>query len=451
MTGAPPRGDRLPETRYARSGDVNIAYQVSGRGDRDLVYVPGWVSNIELMWEDPGLARFLRRLGSFSRLITFDKRGTGLSDPVSVEELPTLEVRMDDLRAVMDAVGSHRATLFGHSEGGNMCMLFSATYPERTEGLILTGSYARRIRSADYPWAPTWEERLEAIAETERSWGTSSQVEYYAPSRAGDPAFRAWVARYLRLSASPRAAAALLRMNSQIDVTTVLPSIRVPTLLLYRTDDPDVRVEEGRYIASRILGARLVEFPGRDHFFWAGEAEPLLEEIEEFVTGHRVAADPERLLATVLFTDIVGSTQRAAHLGDLAWGDLLARHNGIVRQELARWRGLEVKTAGDGFLATFDGPARAIRCAQGISASVGDLGIQVRCGLHTGEIERIDSDVAGLAVHIGARIAALAGPGEVLVSRTVKDLVAGAGFRFEGRGRHTLKGVPEEWEIFALA
>lgn len=423
---------------------------MTGVGPRDLVYVPGWVSNIDVMWEDPGLARFLRRLASFTRLITFDKRGTGLSDAVPIDELPTLEVRMDDLRAVMDAAGSERATLFGHSEGGNMCVLFAATYPDRTDGLILTGCYAKRIRSAEYPWAPTWEERLADIEETERSWGDPGMIEDLAPSRAGDPAFRAWMQRYLRLSASPRAAAEMLRMNSQIDVTSVLPSIRIPTLLLYRLDDQDVNIEEGRYIASKIPAAKLVELPGVDHFFWAGDPEPLLQEIEEFVTGHRTAADHERVLATVLFTDIVGSTQMAATIGDQAWRDLLLRHNAAIRQELVRWRGREINTAGDGFLATFDGPARAIRCAKAISDVVRPLGMEVRCGLHTGEIEIVDEDVAGLTVHIGARIAALAAPGEVLVSRTVRDLVAGAGFQFLTRGIHSLKGVPEEWEVYAL-
>lgn len=435
---------------YARSSNVSIAYQVTGDGLRDLVYVPGWVSNIEVMWEDPGLARFLLSLASFSRLITFDKRGTGLSDAVSVDQLPTLEMRMDDLRAVMDAAGSERATLFGHSEGGNMCILFAATYPERTDGLILTGSYAKRIRSTEYPWAPTSEERLAHIEEVERSWGDPGLIEYYAPSRAGDPAFRAWVQRYLRLSASPRAAVELLKMNSQIDVTSILPSIRVPTLLLYRTEDKDVKVEEGRYIASQIPGAKLVELPGADHFFWAGDPQPLIQEIEEFVTGQRTALDRDRVLATVLFTDIVGSTQRASSVGDQAWRDLLVRHNAVVRNELERWRGKEVNTAGDGFLATFDGPARAIRCAKAISEAVIPLGLEVRCGLHTGEIEIVGSDVAGVAVHIGARITALAADREVLVSRTVKDLVAGAGFQFATRGVHSLKGISDAWEVYAL-
>jgi class 3 adenylate cyclase len=440
----------LPVTRYAKSGDVNIAYQVTGEGPRDLVYVPGWVSNVELMWEDPGLARFLRGLGSFSRLITFDKRGTGLSDPVSLEELPTLEMRMDDLRAVMDAAGSKRATLFGHSEGGNMCVLFAATYPDRTDAVILTGCYARRIRSDDYPWAPSWEERMAEIEKVERTWGDPSGVEYYAPSRAHDPAFRAWIQRYFRQSASPRTAGALIMMNSLIDVTAVLPSIQAPTLLLYRLDDPDVKVEEGRYIASKIPNSRLVEYEGADHLFWAGDSQAILQDIAEFVTGGRTASEPERVLATVLFTDIVDSTAIASSLGDQAWRDLLEGHNQLIREEFERWRGREVKTAGDGFLATFDGPARAIRCAHSIAGNVRSLGLEVRCGLHTGEIELVGSDVVGVAVHIGARIAALADGGEVLVSRTVKDLVAGSGLQFEARGTHVLKGVSDQWEVFAL-
>ncbi len=441
----------MPVTQYARSGDVNIAYQVTGNGLVDLVYVPGWVSNIEVMWEDPGLARFLRRLATFSRLITFDKRGTGLSDPVATDELPTLEVRMDDVRAVMDSVGSERAFLFGHSEGGNMCALFAATYPNRTEGLILTGSYVKRIRSEDYPWAPVWEDRLREAEEVERRWGEPDAIASLAPSRAGDPAFREWFTRYMRLSASPRRAASLILMNSEIDVTRILPVIHVPTLLLYRRDDTDVKIEEGRYIASRIPDARLVELDGIDHFFWAGDTEQLLAEIEEFVTGHRPALPPDRVLATVLFTDIVDSTATAADRGDRAWAELLERHNAMVRGELDRWRGREVKNTGDGFLATFDGPARAIGCAQAISGSMPSLGIEVRGGLHTGEVEVLGDDVAGMAVHIAARIAAMAGAGEVLVSRTVKDLVAGSGFRFTSRGENDLKGVPDRWEIFAVA
>ena len=436
---------------YAKSGDVSIAYQVTGDGPRDLVYVPGFVSNIEVMWDDPGLAEFLERLASFSRLITFDKRGTGVSDPVPPDQLPTLETRMDDLRAVMDSVGSSRATLFGHSEGGNMCILFATTYPERTDGLILTGSYAKRIRSDDYPWAPTREERIAHIEEVERTWGASGlEVQYYAPSRANDPAFVEWLKRYARLSASPKAAAALIRMNSEIDVTSLLSSVRVPTLLLYRVDDPDVSAEEGRYIASKIPGAKFIELAGGDHFFWAGDAEPLIAEIEEFMTGQRTPIPSDRVLATVMFTDIVGSTEIASAKGDQAWLALLERHHQLVRAQLTRWRGREENTAGDGFLATFDGPARAIRCARSIAADVRRLGLEIRCGLHTGEIEIRADGVGGLAVHIGARIAALAAPGEVLVSRTVRDLVSGAGLEFAFRGTQTLKGVTEPWDLFAV-
>ncbi len=439
-----------PQTKYTRSGDVNIAYQVVGDGPPDLVYVPGWISNVELMWDDPGTARFLRRLASFSRLILFDKRGTGMSDPMPVDAPPTLETRMDDVRAVMDAAGSDRATLMGHSEGGNMCILFAATYPERTDGLILISSYAKRIWSEDYPWAPKPTDRAAEVEGVEEGWGDlTGHLEWLAPSRINDEAFVAWLSRYMRLSASPQAAANLLRMNTQIDTTAVLATISVPTLCLYRTDDLDVNVEEGRWIASQIPGARFVELAGGDHFFGVGETEPMLAEIQEFVTGQRSSATSERVLATVLFTDIVGSTERAAQLGDHEWRNLLERHNQVVRAELDKHRGREIGTAGDGFLATFDGPARAIAAAHAIAESVSPLGLEVRAGLHTGEIEVVGDDVAGLAVHIGARISALAGAREVLVSRTVKDLVAGSGIEFEDRGVHTLKGVPDEWHVFA--
>jgi class 3 adenylate cyclase len=429
---------------------VSIAYQVVGDGPFDLVYVPGWVSNIELMWEEPGLARFLERLASFSRLILFDKRGTGLSDPVPTDGLPTLEERMDDVRAVMDAVGSERAALLGHSEGGNMCVLFTATYPERTTALILVGCYAKRIRSDDYPWAPTVEVRAQQIEETEATWGSAEAFRELAPSKVKDQAFQRWIGRYLRQSASPKAAAALLRMNSQIDVRDVLPTIGVPTLLLYRTDDADVHVDEGRYIGDRIPGAKFVELPGEDHLMWTGDVDALLDEVEEFLTGVRRGPDPDRVLATVLFTDVVASTETATRLGDRAWRTLLDRHHDVVRRELARWRGREVDTAGDGFLATFDGPARAIRCAVAASEGVRHLGLQIRAGLHTGEVEIAGEDVRGIAVHIGSRVAALAGPDEVLVSRTVADLVAGSGIVLAERGEHELKGVPGTWLVYAV-
>ena len=440
-----------PVTRYTKSVDVNIAYQVVGQGPPDLVYVPGFVSNIEVMWEDPDTARFLTSLAEFSRLIVFDKRGTGMSDTVAVDRLPTLEERMDDVRAVMDTVGSRRATLLGHSEGGNMSILFAATYPDRCDGLVLVGCYARRVWSEEYPWAPRPDDRAAHILETERHWGDPAHLPpWMAPSREHDPSYQDWLARYFRLGASPAAAAHLLRMNSLIDTTAVLPAIRVPTLCIYRTDDEDVLVEEGRWIASRIPDARFVELPGSDHFITAGDYEPLLDEVREFVTGHRAPRDSHRVLATVLFTDIVGSTETAARLGDHDWSALLQRHHRIVREELGRYRGTEIDTSGDGFLATFDGPARAISAARSICSRMQPLGLEVRAGIHTGEVEIVTGGVAGLALHIGARIAAIAAPGEVLVSRTVKDLVAGSGLAFEDRGVHRLKGVPDEWAVYAV-
>jgi len=440
----------MPVTRYASSADLNIAYQVTGDGPRDLVYVPGWISNVEAMWELPRMARFLERLGSFSRLIVFDKRGTGMSDPVPLESLPTLEERMDDVRAVMDAVDSESATLFGHSEGGNMCILFAATYPERTDSLILVSSYAKRIPSEDYPWAPSSENRAKDIAETERNFGDPDALPaYLAPSRMHDEAFRIATARYLRLSSSPRAAAHLLEMNTQIDTTKVLPSIHVTTLCIYREHDADINVEEGRWIASQIRDSKLVVLPGGDHILSGDDSTEITDEIEEFVTGHRTAAAPDRVLATVLFTDIVGSSRIAAAMGDAAWRELLDRHNAVVQFQVEAFRGRVVGTQGDGVLATFDGPGRAIAAARSINVALIPLGLEVRSGLHTGEIEIVGDDVAGIVVHFGARVAALAGPGEVLVSRTVKDLVVGSQVAFEDKGIHRLKGIPNEWQLYA--
>jgi pimeloyl-ACP methyl ester carboxylesterase len=440
----------MPITRYASSADLNIAYQVTGDGPRDLVYVPGWISNVEVMWEDPRMARFLERLGSFSRLIVFDKRGTGMSDRVSSESLPTLEERMDDVRAVMDAVDSQSATLLGHSEGGNLCILFAATYPERTDGLILVSSYAKRIQSEEYPWAPSGERRAQEVAETERTFGDPDALPtWLAPSRMHDEAFRNSTALYLRLSSSPKAAAQLLEMNTAIDTTKVLPSIHVPTLCIYREHDADVNIEEGRWIASQIEDSKLVVLPGGDHILNGDDSNEIADEIEEFVTGHRTAAAPERVLATVLFTDIVGSTRIAAAMGDAAWRDLLDRHNAVVESQVEAFRGRVVGTQGDGVLATFDGPGRAIAAARSINVALNPLGLEVRSGLHTGEIEIVGDDVAGIAVHIGARVSALAESGEVLVSRTVKDLVVGSQVAFEDRGIHSLKGIPEEWQLYA--
>jgi pimeloyl-ACP methyl ester carboxylesterase len=440
-----------PETRYAKSGDVNIAYQVIGEGPRDLVYVPGWVSSVEGNWDEPSYAGFLERLASFSRLITFDKRGTGLSDRVPEHELPTLEQRMDDVRAVMEAVGSDRAALFGVSEGGPMCALFAATYPDRTAALIVYGTYARRLRSDEYPWGRPVEEREAFLREIDEGWGGPVALAQRAPSVMGEERFVQWWSAYLRQSASPGAAAALVRMNMAVDVRHVLPTIGVPALVLHREGDRVMRIEEARYLAEHIPGAKLIVLPGEDHLPWVGDQDSLVGEIEEFLTGVRRGPEPDRVLATVLFTDIVGSTERAAELGDRRWVNLLDEHHGVVRGALDRFRGREVDTAGDGFLATFDGPARAIRCAGAIVQGVRGLGLEVRAGLHTGECELAGDDVRGIAVHIGARVAALAGPGEVLVSSTVKDLVVGSGIEFEDRGEHALKGVPGAWRLFAVA
>jgi pimeloyl-ACP methyl ester carboxylesterase len=437
----------IPETRYAKSGDVNIAYQVVGEAPLDLVYVPGWISNVELMWEEPAHAHLLRRLSSFSRLILFDKRGTGLSDPVPLDRLPTLEQRMDDVRAVMDAAGSERAALFGSSEGGLMSILFAATYPERTRALIALAIYAKRIWSPDYPWAPTPEARAAEIASIERRWGGEMDISDLAPS--ADEAFKRRAVAYLRRSASPGAAVALLRMNTQIDVRGVLPTIRVPTLVLQRVADRDVSVEEGRWIAARIPGAKYVELPGDEHLIWAGDVDAVVDEVEEFLTGSRPVHDADRVLATVLFTDIVGSTERAAGLGDRRWRDVLEQHHAIVRRELERFRGREVDTAGDGFLATFDGPARAVRAAFAARDGIGELGIEIRAGLHTGECELMGDKVGGIAVHTGARVAGAARPGEVLVSSTVRDLVAGSGIEFADRGEYELKGVGS-WRLYSV-
>jgi class 3 adenylate cyclase len=439
-----------PETRYARSGEVNIAYQVVGEGPFDLIWVPGWISNVEESWEVPEYAHFLSRLSSFSRLILFDKRGTGLSDPVSLDRLPTLEQRMDDVRAVLEAAGSRQAAVFGASEGGNMSVLFAATYPERVRALVLASVYAKRLWSPDYPWAPTPEQREREHELLEREWSREMDIAVLAPSAADDPALMGRIATFFRRSASPGAAVTLNRMNSELDTRAVLPTIRTPTLVLQRADDRDVNVEEGRWIAGQIPGSKYVELPGDDHLVWVGDVDGLLDEVEEFLTGVRRGPEPDRVLATVLFTDLVGSTERARELGDRRWSELLDRHHALVRQRLERFQGREVDTAGDGFLATFDGPARGVRCARAISDAVRELGLDIRAGLHTGECELVNGGVRGIAVHTGARVAAKAGAGEVLVSSTVKDLVAGSGIVFEDRGVHSLKGVPGEWRLYRV-
>ncbi|MEP6943120.1 MAG: adenylate/guanylate cyclase domain-containing protein [Betaproteobacteria bacterium] len=441
----------IPQTRYARSGKVNIAYQVTGEGPLDLIYVPGWVSHVELRWEEPDHARFLHRLASFSRLITFDKRGTGLSDRVPDDQLPTLETRMDDLRAVMDAVGSQRAALFGYSEGGNMCMLFAATHPERTIALVTYSCFAKRIWSPDYPWAPTPEARAKEYEQVEREWGNEMDLAHYIPSKMRDREFARRLATYYRNAASPSAAVALLKMNTQIDVRHVLPAIGVPTLVLHRIGDLDVNIAEARWLASQIPGARFVELQGDDHMPWAGDQDSILDEVQEFLTGIRSSRDIDRVLATVLFTDIVNSTEHVTRVGDKAWNEWLDRHHAVVRRELASCRGREINVAGDGFFATFDGPARGVHCALAIQQSARRIGLDIRAGLHTGEVELHDDTVAGIAVHIGARVAGVANAGETLVSSTVKDLVSGSGLRFEDRGAHALKGVPGEWRLYSAS
>jgi pimeloyl-ACP methyl ester carboxylesterase len=438
----------LPETRYAKSGDVNIAYQVLGDGPPDLVVVPGWVSNVDVSWEEPALARFLRRLSSFSRLILFDKRGTGLSDRVA--DMPSLEVRMDDVRAVMDDVGSERAALFGYSEGGAMCALFAATCPDRTSALIMHAAFARRTWTPDHPWGRTAAQAEAHLEMLRREWGGPVAMDVRAPTLMEDERSRQWWARWLRSSASPGAAEMLVRMNAEIDIRPVLGAIRVPTLLLHSVNDRVVDVATSRYMAERIPSAKLIEMEGIDHIPWGCDADVILDEIEEFLTGVRRGPDPDRVLATVLFTDIVGSTEKAASLGDRRWRDLLDSHHALVRRELTRFRGREIDTAGDGFLAAFDGPVRAVRCACAISDGRGSLGIEVRAGVHTGECEVMGEKLGGISIHIGARVAALARPGEVLVSGTVKDLVAGSGLSFRERGTERLRGVPGEWRLFAV-
>jgi len=436
-----------PETRYAKSGDIHIAYQVTGNGPIDLVFVPGFVSHLEADWDSPVKSRLLRRLGSFCRLIRFVKRGTGLSDRVKI---PTLEQRMDDVRAVMDAVGSEKAALFGYSEGGPMSILFSVTYPARTMALIIYGSYARCTRAPDHPYGRTPEQREEFIQRLEREWGGPAAIDIFAPSQATDPKFRQAFASHLRLAGSPSTAVEIQRMNGEIDVRPVLPVIRVPTLILHCIGDRLVDVGQARYLASHIKDARLRELAGEDHILTSGNGDAIIDEIEEFLTGTRQNPEPDRILTTVLFTDIAGSTEQAAALGDRRWRELLEQHNAMARRKLKEFRGREIDTAGDGFLMCFDGPARGVRCAMAVIGEARSLGLEVRAGLHTGECEIMGDKLCGLAVHIGARVAAVAKPGEVLVSGTVKDLVAGSGLHFSDRGSRILKGVPGEWRIFAL-
>jgi class 3 adenylate cyclase len=437
-----------PAAKYARSGDLHIAYIVEGSASIDLVWVPPWIGQCEYLWSEPSLTRALAQLTRYSRFITFDRRGSGLSDPMF--GAPTLEEQMDDVLAVMDAVGSEQAVFVGTLEGGPMAMLFAATHPERTRALILYATFARALWAEDYSWTWRKEERDARMEQLLEHWGEGYLASQVAPQLAGDKRFLEWAARLERLAGSPATIRRIFELIGEFDVRHVLPSIRVPTLVMHRRQDTFIKVEHSRYIAEHIPGARYLELEGGDNLFSLGDSDAFLGEIEEFLTGARPEREPDRMLATVMFTDIVDSTSRAAQLGDADWRRLLERHDAVVRSALARHRGREIKRTGDGFLATFDGPARAIRAASTIADSVRGLGIEVRAGLHTGECEVMNGDLGGLAVHIGSRVMNCAGPGEVLVSSTVKDLVVGSGINFEDRGQRELKGVPGEWRLWAV-
>jgi class 3 adenylate cyclase len=449
VVGAEAVDVEAPVTRYARSDDVHIAYQVLGSGPLDVVVVPGFVSHLELDWQNPVTARLRSRLTSFARVVVFDKRGTGMSDRVSGPDQP-LERRMDDVRAVMDAAGVERAALWGQSEGGPMAVLFAATYPDRCRALVLYGSWVRRVSGADWPWAPSPEEHEQLTREFEDRWGEPVGAEIWAPSIAGNPVFRERWAAFLRASASPGAVAALFRMNRMIDIRGVLPAVHVPALVIHRTNDRLVPVEQSRYLAERLPDARYLELDGDDHLLGARDVDPVMDHIQEFLTGARPMPEADRVLVTVLFTDLVASTAANAELGDRGWRETLDQHDDIARHELERHQGARIKGTGDGLLATFDGPARAVRCAQVMQERVRGLGLRMRAGLHTGEVELRNEDLSGLAVVIGQRISALAAPDEVLVSSTVRDLVAGSGIEFDDRGAHRLKGVPDDWRVFAV-
>ena len=439
-----------PKTTYARNGDVNIAYQVVGDGPLDLVVVPGFISHLDLWWTLPEAVAMFRRLASFSRLILFDKRGTGLSDPVP--GVSTLEDKMEDLHAVLDAVGSAKAALLGISEGGPMSILFAATYPERTSAMVLYGS------TPEFSYRGMLSEpRRRFYAEVRRKfdsmvdhWGEGEMVDIFVPSLAADEGMRRTLGLLERASASPALVTALIAALWEIDVTGVLPVIDGPTLVLHRVGDPVVLVEGSRYMAEHIPGARYVELAGDDHTPWLGDADALLDEVEQFLTGARQSREADRVLASVLFTDIVDSTRRASELGDRRWRELLVSHDQGVRRQVHMHGGRVVKSLGDGYLATFDGPARAIRCGGEVVEDAASLGIELRAGVHTGECERLGEDIGGMAVHIGARVAAEAGPGEVLVSSAVRDLVVGSGIEFDDRGAHQLKGVPGSWTLLAV-
>ncbi|MCC6776744.1 MAG: alpha/beta fold hydrolase [Hyphomicrobiales bacterium] len=436
------------EIRYARSDNVNIAYQIVGEGATDLVFVMGWVSHLDYFWQEPSFARFLGRLASTSRLILFDKRGTGLSDRGA--ELPTLEQRMDDVRAVMDSAGSSRAVLLGISEGAPMCALFAATYPERTAGLIMIGGYARRLWDHDYPWGAPREDRLDYLEQMERGWGTPFALARRAPSVAGDERFRAWWATYLRMSASPGAAVALTRMNMEVDVRAALPAIQAPTLIIHRTDDLTLPVEGSRYMAERIPGARYVELPGNDHLPFVGDQDAILDEVEHFLTGIRSSSAPERILTTVLVVEIANATEVAARQGDRNWRDLTEAFAALARRELAQARGRPIRNTEAGLLAIFDGPARAIRCAAAIVEAGRVLGVDLRAGLHSGECDLVGDQVEGIAVETAVRVMVHARPGETLATSTVRDLVAGSGIAFESLGVDAAPGISGELRLFRI-
>lgn len=441
---------QAPETHYARNGDISIAYQVAGDGPTDLVLVPTWFNNVDLLWEEPLVARFFERLSSWCRLILFDRRGTGLSDRVN--EPPGLEEQMDDVTAVMDAAGVERAAVMGQLEGGAMSALFAATHPTRVTHLILYATFPRILRGEGYEWAQTREERSANMGEFLSAWGTGERSWVFAPSLAGDERTRRWFARFERGSAPPNVARDFIESMADLDIRPVLPTIRVPTLVMQREHDPFIDRRHAEYLLEHIPCSKFVELPGSDNLILAGDTDAVIEAVEEFVTGERPSSrEPDRVLATVMFTDIVGGTEKAAQMGDRRWRDLLESHYDVIRREISRFQGREIKTLGDGVLATFDGPARAIRAATASTLAVRGLGIDIRAGLHTGEVEVMGEDVGGMAVHIGARVGAKATAGEVLVSGTVKDLVVGSGFEFDDRGEHELKGVPGEWRLFAVS
>ena len=436
-----------PETHYVLSGDANIAYQVLGEGDIDLVFVMGWVSHLEYFWEEPHFASFLNRLASFSRLILFDKRGTGLSDRVPLNQLPTLEQRMEDVHAVMDAVNSERAVLMGVSEGGPMCSLFAATYPERTSALIMIGTYAKRIWAEDYPWAPTSEQREKFFEYMQREWGGPVGIAERAPSMADDPDFKKWWATYLRMGASPGAAVALTKMNAEIDVRNVMSSVRVPSLVIHRTGDMCLKVEEGRYVASLISGCKYVELPGIDHLPFVGNQDEILEEVESFLTGVRYPEEVDRVLATVLSVRLI-QPEDDSELND--WLKVIETSQSYVRKQIELFKGKMIDYTAEGLLATFDGPARAIRCACALADAAGRLNLKIKTGLHTGECDVYDNRVGGIAVELSRKVANEAKAGEVLASRTVKDLVAGSGLRFHERGIYSFDENLGEWRLFTV-